>query len=232
MTAAERPTSNAQVADYMRRSYPMEIVWDDDYWAATFPELPGLVAAADTWEELEAKIADAKESYFEAALEAGLPIAEPRHRVESASGRVLLRLPKTLHWQATRAAARDGVSVNTFLVSAVARELGRREARQVEPEPSPIEVEPLMARPSPKTGMALRHEILTLQQAVGRLLGSAAITPEDRDRVSELMRNLQTFLPSEDEPSKTPPPSSSSGDPFSRRRRFSKEERERWEGTD
>jgi hypothetical protein len=46
------------------------------------------------------------------------------------SGRVLLRLPKTLHRLATRAAARDGVSVNTFLVSAVARELGRREPRQ------------------------------------------------------------------------------------------------------
>jgi len=31
----------------MRRPYLMEVVWDDDYWAATFPELPGLVAAAD-----------------------------------------------------------------------------------------------------------------------------------------------------------------------------------------
>jgi antitoxin HicB len=127
-TATERNTT-AQVAKYMQRPYLMEVVRDDDYWAATFPELPGLVAAADTWDELAQKIEDAKASYFEAALEAGLPIAQPGDSSEPASGRLLLRLPKTLHRQATRAAARDGVSVNTFLVSAVARELGRREPR-------------------------------------------------------------------------------------------------------
>jgi antitoxin HicB len=129
MTTTERPAAASRVAEYMQRPYLMEVVWDEDYWAATFPELPGLVAAADRWDELAQKITDAKESYFEAALEAGLPIAEPGDSSEPASGRLLLRLPKTLHRQATRAAARDGVSVNTFLVSAIARELGRREPR-------------------------------------------------------------------------------------------------------
>jgi antitoxin HicB len=128
MTTIER-TPTSQVAEYMRRPYLMELAQDDDYCAATFPELPGLMAAADTWDELERKIADAKVSYFMAAIEASLPIPEPGDSSEPASGRVLLRLPKTLHRQATRAAARDGVSVNTFLVSAVARELGRREPR-------------------------------------------------------------------------------------------------------
>ncbi|MCA1645802.1 MAG: toxin-antitoxin system HicB family antitoxin [Chloroflexi bacterium] len=107
----------------------MEVVRDQDYWAATFPELPGLVAAAETWDELAQKIQHAKESYFQAALEGGMPIAEPGDGTEPASGRVLLRLPKSLHRQAARAAARDGVSVNTFLVSTIAKELGRREPR-------------------------------------------------------------------------------------------------------
>jgi antitoxin HicB len=129
MTTDARPLATSQVAEYMRRPYLMEVVWDDDYWAATFPELPGLVAAADTWDELERKIRDAKASYFEAALDAGLPIAELGTSSEPASGRLLLRLPKTLHRLATRAAVGDGVSVNTFLVSAIARELGRREPR-------------------------------------------------------------------------------------------------------
>jgi antitoxin HicB len=145
MTTAERPASTARVADYMQRPYLMEVVWDEDYWAITFPELPGLVAAADTWEELDGKIKDAKESYFAAALEDGLPIAEPGDSSEPASGRVLLRLPKTLHRQATRAASRDGVSVNTFLVAAVARELGRREPRQAASGPG-HEGRDLMAR--------------------------------------------------------------------------------------
>src|SRR5258708_34752756 len=125
-TATERDTTT-RVAEYMQRPYLMEVVRDEDYWAATFPELPGLVATADTWDELAQKITDAKESYFEAALEAGLPIAEPGESSEPASGRLLLRLPKTLHRQASRAAARDGGSVNTFLVAAIAKELGRRE---------------------------------------------------------------------------------------------------------
>jgi antitoxin HicB len=116
------------VEDYMQLPYVMEVVWDEDYWAATFPELPGLVAAADKWEDLQQKIDDAKWSYFEAAIEAGLPIAEPGEGGEPASGRVLLRLPKSLHRQAARAASRDAVSINTFLVTAIARELGRREA--------------------------------------------------------------------------------------------------------
>ena len=123
------PAAGTTVADYMQRPYVMEVVRDEDYWAATFSELPGLVAVADTWEELQQKIEDAKWSYFQAALEAGLPIAEPGEGGEPASGRVLLRLPKSLHRQAARAAARDAVSVNTFLVSAISKELGRREPR-------------------------------------------------------------------------------------------------------
>jgi antitoxin HicB len=127
-TATPAPTVlGTSVEDYMRRPYVMVVVWDEDYWAATFPELPGLVAAADTWEELQQKIHDAKWSYFEVALETGLPIPEPGESGEPASGRVLLRLPKSLHRQAARAAQRDGVSVNMFLVSAIAKELGRRE---------------------------------------------------------------------------------------------------------
>jgi antitoxin HicB len=133
MTTAERPAATSHVAEYMRRPYLMEVVWDEDYWAATFPELPGLVAAADTWDELEQKVQDAKASYFEASLEAGLPIAEPGDSNEPAAGRVLLRLPRTLHRLAARAAARDGVSINTFLVAAIAKELGRREI-QMAPE--------------------------------------------------------------------------------------------------
>ena len=124
---ADRAALEREVEAYMTRPYVMHVVWDEDYWAATFPELPGLVAAADTLGELEQKIHDAKWSYFEAALEAGLPIAEPGGGGEPASGRVLLRLPKSLHRQVARAAGRDGVSVNTFLIATIAKELGRGE---------------------------------------------------------------------------------------------------------
>lgn len=44
------------------------------------------------------------------------------------NGRVALRLPKTLHSEAAEAARSEGVSVNTFLVAAVAMAVGRFEA--------------------------------------------------------------------------------------------------------
>jgi predicted RNase H-like HicB family nuclease len=67
----------ARIQDYMNRPYVMEVLWEEDCWAARFPELPGLTAVSETWDGLEQKIADAKWSYFETALEADLPIPEP-----------------------------------------------------------------------------------------------------------------------------------------------------------
>jgi predicted RNase H-like HicB family nuclease len=120
---------DARVEEYMRAPYRAEVYWDEDYWAAEFPELPGLAAAGDTWDELLSKIDDAKRSYFRAALEEGIHIPAPSELGEEVSGRLLLRLPKSLHRQVMRLAKRDGVSVNTLLISTIARELGRREVR-------------------------------------------------------------------------------------------------------
>jgi len=184
MATIER-TAVSEVAEYMRRPYLMEVVWDEDYWAATFPELPGLVAAADTWDDLKRKIADAKESYFEAALDAGLPIAEPGENSAPASGRVLLRLPRTLHRLATRAAARDGVSINMFLVAAVAKELGRRESRHAtSAEPKVLsrqaEGKP-RRRVNPKTGA---QEVAPSSETT---LGHSPIGPDRSRRYEELV---------------------------------------------
>ena len=43
MPTTERATTD-RVAEYMQRPYVMEVVWDEDYRAVTFPELPGLAA--------------------------------------------------------------------------------------------------------------------------------------------------------------------------------------------
>jgi predicted HicB family RNase H-like nuclease len=46
-----------------------------------------------------------------------------------ASGRLLLRLPKSMHGEVLERAAQEGVSVNQLIVAAIARELGRREPK-------------------------------------------------------------------------------------------------------
>jgi antitoxin HicB len=130
-------TSN-DLDQYLRLPYRMEVYRDGDYWAAEFPELPGLAAGHETWEGLQTALDDAKRAYFEAALERGLPIPLPAERQLEFSGKLVLRLSKSIHRDAARMAERDGVSLNTFIASAVARELGRCEARRSRPDaPAP-----------------------------------------------------------------------------------------------
>ena len=110
---------------YMHLPYRVEVYFDSDgeCWGAEIPELPGFVAAAETWEELHASIADAKRAWFDAALEEGLRIPEPARR-EEFSGRVLVRMPKSLHADLTDSARREGVSLNHLLVSVLSRGIG------------------------------------------------------------------------------------------------------------
>jgi antitoxin HicB len=107
----------------------MEIYRDEEgaCWAAEFPELPGLVAAHETWGGLLESIDDAKRAWFESMVADGAPIPEPRAD-PAFSGKLQLRLPKSLHAQAARTADLEGVSLNTIIVAALAKELGQRLA--------------------------------------------------------------------------------------------------------
>jgi antitoxin HicB len=115
------------IEEYMRLPYRMEVYYDEDHWAAEFPELPGLVAGHETWEGLQATIDDAKRAYFAAAIDRGLPIPQPRTPQDAFSGRLMVRMPKSMHREAARGARREGVSLNAFITAAVARELGRHD---------------------------------------------------------------------------------------------------------
>jgi antitoxin HicB len=114
---------DAVVDEYMSLPYRIEIYYDEDYWAAELPELPGLVAGHETWEGLQGAIEDAKRAYFTAALERKMVIPRPVVEKESYSGRVMLRLSKTLHASAVKRARRECVSLNTLITIAVAKEV-------------------------------------------------------------------------------------------------------------
>jgi antitoxin HicB len=122
---ATAPNTIRTIDEYMRLPYRMDVYWDETYWAAEFPELPGLVAGGETWDELHAMIEDAKRAWFASMLEDNLPIPEPRPREDTYSGKFLVRVPKSLHRRAAEMAADEGVSLNTFVVSAVSAALGR-----------------------------------------------------------------------------------------------------------
>lgn len=118
-------TSGRTVEEYLRLPYRMEVFWDEDYWAVTFPELPFLAADADTWEGLDLAIETAKRVYFSSMLEDGKPIPEPAPTTEQYSGKFVVRVPKSLHADLARAAQREEVSLNTLVVAALSRSVTR-----------------------------------------------------------------------------------------------------------
>jgi predicted RNase H-like HicB family nuclease len=96
-------------------------------FTARILEFPGCVAQGDSVEEAYERLQSAAKSWVEAALDLGQKIPDPLEE-QIYSGRVLVRLPKSLHRQATEAARRDATSLNQFIVTAVAERVGVRAA--------------------------------------------------------------------------------------------------------
>lgn len=70
---------------------------------------------------------------------------EPVERSASGhSGRLLLRMPQSLHAELARAADREGISLNQFITSALAAAVGWRigeDAAPAKPKPAPADAE-------------------------------------------------------------------------------------------
>lgn len=89
-------------------------------------EFPGCYAQGDTLEEAYSNLEKAAESWIEVALGQGHEIPEPSSST-TYSGRIVLRLPRSIHRQAAELAKRNETSLNTFLVSAVAAKVGAED---------------------------------------------------------------------------------------------------------
>jgi len=96
---------------------------EDGVISGEISEFPGCYAQGDTIAEAMENLVSAADSWIEASLEQGLPIPEPYVALEY-GGKVALRLPKSLHKRAVRLAEVDGVSLNQFIVEAIAEKVG------------------------------------------------------------------------------------------------------------
>lgn len=90
---------------------------------AEIPEFPGCFAQGNTLEEAYSNLEKAAESWIETCLSQGQEVPEPFSSL-TYSGRIVLRLPRSIHRQAATLAARDETSLNTYLVSAVSAKVG------------------------------------------------------------------------------------------------------------
>jgi len=92
-------------------------------YTAEILEFPGCVAEGSSPEEAYQWLEKSAVSWIKAAADLGQDIPRPLS-AKGFGGRVALRLPKSLHRQVALAAIRDGVSLNQFLVAAVAEKIG------------------------------------------------------------------------------------------------------------
>lgn len=123
--------------EYLQVPYRLSLIWDEDDegqqgWVAEIPELPGCISQGATPEEAVTNVRDAMAGWISVALEDGRPIPEPLSD-EGYSGKLLLRLPRSLHATLAREAEAEGVSLNALLTSTLARSVGRREAQEGAP---------------------------------------------------------------------------------------------------
>ena len=100
--------------------YPRTVFWSDEDggFIAVAPDLPGSSAFGNTREQALAELEDAMRGWVEAARAAGNPVPPPSPPMPDAySGRVLLRMPKSLHRDLAETAKREGVSLNLQIVA-------------------------------------------------------------------------------------------------------------------
>jgi predicted RNase H-like HicB family nuclease len=105
---------------YTAIDYPVELSrWceeEESYWVAEIPDLPGCVSDGESPDEAVESLGEAKRLWIEARLENGHHIPEPTD-TRGYSGRLLLRMPKSLHRKLAAQSRREGTSLNMYVVS-------------------------------------------------------------------------------------------------------------------
>jgi predicted RNase H-like HicB family nuclease len=119
--------------------YPIEVFYseEDGGFIAIAKDLPGCSAFGKTQAKAVAEIQHAIKAWQEATKAAGNPVPEPSRPVENESlpsGKILLRVPRTLHASLIECAKKESVSLNQHLVSVLSAGVGLtlvREAQRI-----------------------------------------------------------------------------------------------------
>jgi len=166
---------------YMSLPYRVEIYPESEGsgYTALIPELPGCMTCADTLEELWNMIEEAKRGWLELSLEDGDYIPEPAPvEVEEYSGRFVVRLPTSLHWQLARRAKQEETSLNQLVVMLLADSMGRWSAR------------PRVDAARPRSEQAIRPFQRSAFEKMRRSLGASEMRQIDQESVPKWLPNI------------------------------------------
>ena len=113
-------------AALLKKPYARVVVPETDgSFTAEILEFSGCVASGDTPADALANVENVALDWIAATLEQGQDIPEPLDHANY-SGKLVVRMTKGLHKRAARAATRDGVSLNQFIVTCIAEQVGAR----------------------------------------------------------------------------------------------------------
>ena len=102
---------------YLGLNYRTSIYRDEEgEYMAEVPDLPGCGADGTTAEEALLNLNSAMRSWIESRMASGLEIPEPR-KTDEFSGKLLVRMPKSLHQKLAIRANDEGVSLNQYIVA-------------------------------------------------------------------------------------------------------------------
>lgn len=112
---------------YLNLKYPITIYPEEEGgYTALVKDLPGCMTQGETLVEVMENIEEARELWIETVYQTGkkdipLPSTENEY-----SGRLLLRMPKSLHRRLAEGAEKEGVSLNQYVLSLLSEATGKR----------------------------------------------------------------------------------------------------------
>jgi antitoxin HicB len=125
-TTAEKIMS--LVNEYLKRPYGRVVIPEaDGTFRAEITEFPGCIATGETAAQALTNLESVAASWLASVIARGQKIPAPLETM-GFSGKLVLRLSKSLHRKAAYIAAREGVSLNSFIANSVAEQVGIRQS--------------------------------------------------------------------------------------------------------
>jgi antitoxin HicB len=119
------------VQEYLELEYPINLYRDEDekgpYWVAEHPDLPGCKTHGESKEEALKNLEEAKKSWMYSYADLGKEIPKPNqlNEIDNCSGKILLRIPKELHYKLITKAKNDGISLNQEILYLLSASFGK-----------------------------------------------------------------------------------------------------------
>jgi antitoxin HicB len=114
-------TSREPLEYYLALAYSVTLDADPEGgYVAHIKDLPGCFTQGETLEDTMANIQEARELWIETAYEMSDPIPLPNNAIEY-SGKLLLRMPKSLHRDLAQQAQAEAISLNQYISSILSR---------------------------------------------------------------------------------------------------------------